>query len=199
MMCRLTAGRGYWLLVGSLLTAIVGLGLFVAILVALPELEARLFPNNVILAAPSPSPTATPEALAPMRVRIPADADCTGCHGSGGAINVASVPLMAHPVQGWTNCTACHADDRLVKTAPGHSGIHKDLCLACHRPPEPGSSALPRPHHVVPGTACTTCHGTKAPLPTDMDGRQNCWLCHPGKDNEVLFDEPAEGPLPSGG
>jgi hypothetical protein len=193
---RVVAGRTYWALVGILTAAIVGVGSLLAVAVALPEVQAKLFPDVGVAVLPTPTATATPEARAPMAVPIPANADCNGCHGSGGAINVANVPVMAHPVQGWTDCTACHADDRLVKTAPGHSGIHKDLCLACHRPPEPGASALPRPHHVVPGTACTACHGAKAPLPTDMAGRQNCWLCHPGKSNEFLFGSDGAGPTP---
>ena len=187
MIARALTGRGYWLVVGLLLAAILGLGAFVGVAVVLPETGAALFAARTPAPTDTPEPTATPEALAPMAIAIPADSDCAGCHQTSGLIKVQDVPAMAHPVQGWTDCTACHADDRLVKTAPGHSGIHRDLCLACHREPAPDASALPRPHHVVAGKACIACHGSSAPLPTDMAGRTNCWLCHPGQDNAGLF------------
>lgn len=193
MIRRLLAGRGYWLIVGILVVVLVSLGGFMAIEVVLPGTGAALFAEASPTPAASPPVSPSPEALAPMAIRIPADSDCAGCHAAGDSIAVKDLPRMAHPIDGWRDCTACHANDRLVQTAPGHSGIHKDLCLACHREPEPDASALPRPHHVVPGTACITCHGSSAPLPTDMTGRSNCWLCHPGKDTERLFWQTGEG------
>jgi hypothetical protein len=32
---------------------------------------------------------------------------------------------------------------------------------------------------------------TEAPLPTDMAGRNNCWLCHSGTEFEDLFRQPS--------
>jgi hypothetical protein len=191
-MRRLT-GRGYWALIGLLLVALVGLGSFAAVTVVLPESGLALFAARSPTPTATPEPTATTEALAPMGIAIPADSDCAGCHQAGGIIEIKNVPAMAHPLQGWSDCTACHADDRLVKTAPGHSGIHRELCLACHQEPGPGASALPRPHHVVEGKACLACHGSNAPLPSDMAGRTTCWLCHPGRDNASLFADPGPG------
>lgn len=142
---------------------------------------------------PSAITTASPagEALAPMKAPVPADSDCTACHGTN-MIAQPDIPRMAHPAEGWTNCTNCHSDTGLVKTAPGHTGIHKEACLMCHQPAAASSTnALPRPHHVVTGQACTTCHyaGGKAPLPDTMSSRKNCWVCHTGKDSEQLFTQ----------
>ncbi|HEU5203882.1 MAG TPA: hypothetical protein VFU17_06255 [Candidatus Limnocylindrales bacterium] len=197
MIRRALTGRGYWLIVAILVVLLGGLGGFLAIEVVLPEAGDAFFAAASPTPVESPTPGASAAALAPMAVRIPADSDCAGCHAPGDAIAITDVPRMAHPIDGWRDCTACHADDRLVRTAPGHSGIHRQLCLACHREPDPDASALPRPHHVVPGKACIACHGSSAPLPTDMTGRANCWVCHPGKDTERLFQGTSGEATPS--
>lgn len=197
MIVRWVTGAGFWLAAALLSMAIVALGVFLFAGVLVPEVNRAMS----AAASPSPSPSPAPSSadVAPMRVPIPASAQCKACHGSGDPVAVLNIPAMAHPIQGWSDCTACHADDKLVKTAPGHSGIHKDLCLACHKEPSPdaSASALPRPHHIVPGTACITCHGSKAPLPTDMAGRTNCWICHPNQDTTGLFVSPAQSLLPT--
>ena len=182
------SGRRYAFLVMSLTLAILGLGAFVVAVFAVPG-----FADQYVWRVTAPSASVTPAEsnFAPMRIPIPATADCVGCHKDGSMI--AAVPRMAHPVEGWKDCTACHADDRLVKTAPGHTGIHKELCLACHQPVDPGQTALPRPHHVVTDKACISCHGTAAPLPTDMAGRNNCWVCHQGADTAALFNQTTPG------
>ena len=183
------SGRRYALLVMSLTMAVLGLGVFVVAVFAVPGFADRYVWH---LAAPSASVAPGESNLAPMRVPIPATADCVGCHQNGSMI--ASIPRMAHPIEGWKDCTACHADDKLVKTAPGHSGIHKELCLDCHQPVDPSASALPRPHHIVSDRPCIACHGAgAAPLPTDMAGRSNCWVCHPGADTVALFNQTFPG------
>jgi hypothetical protein len=194
MIVRWLTGAGYWIAVVVMSVAIVALGAFLVAATFVPEGE------QAAIATPSPVPTPSPTTVAPMRVPIPASAQCSACHGTGDPVAVLDIPVMAHPVEGWQDCTACHADDRLVKTAPGHSGIHKDLCLACHKEPSPdATSALPRPHHIVAGTACITCHGaeSKAPLPTDMAGRTNCWICHPDQETTGLFGSPAPAIIPA--
>lgn len=146
--------------------------------------------NPAPSATPSPGASATTPPLSLMRIPVPANADCAGCHTvEDGTIETLPIPRMGHPVEGWAQCTACHADGSLVDTAPGHAGLHRDLCLMCHQPLEPGATALPPAHHVVTGEACITCHGVDAPLPTDMSGRQNCWVCHIGADTRKLFEE----------
>jgi hypothetical protein len=160
----------------GLLTLIVVAGGFIVI-VALPDL-ARTDASQA-----SPSPSAQPSAVAQFMtwVTMPADADCAACHATGGgAIGLRIVPLVAHPISGWTSCTSCHANDRLVATAPGHSGIHATDCLLCHQPAQL-PAPLSRPHRERQNQACLECHnGTTAPLPSDMQHRSEtvCWLCH---------------------
>jgi hypothetical protein len=194
MIARWLTGRGYWIGIGVLSVLLVLVGATIVATIVIPEIN-----RTSEVGGPTQTPTPSPVANAngPMRIPIPASADCSACHMVNGQVMVKDIPVMAHPVEGWTDCTACHADDRLVKTAPGHTGIHKDECLLCHKPPGPGASALPRPHHIVAGTACVTCHGSKAPLPTDMAGRNNCWICHPNADTAGLFASPAPS-VPAG-
>lgn len=144
---------------------------------------------------PAPTSTAVPPLSVRMRLHVDPATDCAACHlGPDGGVGTNPIPVMAHPVEGWTNCTACHADDRLVPTAPGHSGIYRDECLACHEPPGSSSTApAARPHHVVEGRTCVSCHGEKAPLPIGMSDRRNCWVCHQGPEAEAWFGTPAPG------
>lgn len=140
----------------------------------------------------SPSPTNTgPAVVAMMRVPVPADSSCKDCHKTG-SVDVPNVPVMGHPLEGWANCSSCHGKDKLVQTAPGHKGIHQDACLMCHIPrPVNLEPALPRPHHQYPGKECTDCHkpGGEGPLPTEMQGRDNCWVCHIDSENQDLFSD----------
>lgn len=164
-----------------LAVALFGFGYLATVVFIAPTHEAKIElaekANEVI-----------PDTVSLMKVPVPADSDCTACHPTG--VIQPTVPRMAHQVEGWENCTACHADGKLVQTAPGHAGIHKESCLLCHQPPAAGSAqALPRPHHLVTGKNCTSCHGAgAAPLPTTMEGRKNCWVCHPAADSEKLFE-----------
>jgi len=150
-----------------------------------------------------PSSSASPSAPAPSRyvmtwLGMSADSDCAGCHVTeGGTVGLRPVPAIAHPLKGWTECTSCHASDRLVDTAPGHTGIHAEDCLTCHQPgdlPAP----LSRPHRELQNGACLDCHGLTAPLPADMAhrGESVCWLCHrlpeeqpPKPGHRVLTDQ----------
>jgi hypothetical protein len=151
-------------------------------------------------AGPSPSASGTVEGSRDVMtwLGMSADADCAGCHVTeGGTVGLRPVPPIAHPLKGWTKCTACHASERLVDTAPGHTGIHADDCLTCHQPgdlPAP----LTRPHRELQNGDCLECHGTSAPLPTDMAHRSQsvCWLCHrlpeeqpPTPAHRVLSDQ----------
>jgi len=190
---------GYRLTVGVLSVAI---GLVGGFLLAawLPEVTGHV-DQPVASPTTNAAPTSTPApGNVPTGLQVMPDTECTACHlESSGAIGAARSPQLAHPVEGWKDCTACHADDRLVKTAPGHSGIHKSDCLACHEVPDAEGTAPPRPHHLVTGATCVSCHGTEAPLPTDMAGRNNCWICHGGAEFSELFGGPVPTllPLPS--
>lgn len=201
MIGRLVHRYGYPLAVIALLGAIVVMTGVVLTVVVLPELDRRTT-AEVPVASPSPTPSPTvqlsPMASSPMGIAMASDADCTACHLTATGIGTKPIPEMAHPLEGWKDCTACHAAGRLVQTAPGHSGLHKDQCLVCHKPRSATSTAAPeRPHHVFTDQPCISCHGTKAPLPTDMSGRHNCWICHPGADTAALFgSKPSPTPSP---
>lgn len=170
--------------------AVVGLAIVVGLLlgalliiVAFPAFERSGVTAVVPRPAPGPTstlvPTPSPDLVMGAAV-IPATAQCAGCHTTGaGAIGLDTIPVMAHPIEGWGRCASCHAPARLVDTAPGHAGIHATECTICHKPgdlPAP----LSRPHRDDQNVACLSCHGKTAPLPTDMTHRKEttCWLCH---------------------
>lgn len=187
---------GYRLAVGVLSVAI---GLVGGFLLAawLPEVTGHA-DQPVASPTTTAAPTSTPSSSnVPIGLRVMPGTECMACHlDPSGAIGAARATVLAHPLEGWKDCTACHADDRLVRTAPGHSGIHKADCLACHKVPDAEGTAPPRPHHLVADATCVSCHGTEAPLPTDMTGRNNCWICHGGEEFDELFREPAPTLLP---
>lgn len=168
---------------GFAFVAVVGVGVYIY------NNDAGLFTINA-----EPTPTATPSetptvgVVTLMKVAVPADSACQECH-TGSAIDLPQVPVMGHPLQGWANCSSCHGAKKLVNTAPGHRGIHRDSCLLCHQQRTTPTMGLPRPHHMYPGKACTSCHvaGGPGPLPTSMDGRKNCWVCHISAKNQDLF------------
>ncbi len=161
-------------------------------------------PGGIAGAPPSTSPTpSSPMGDSPGGVQIPPDANCTACHiTTNGAVGVKDIPLLAHPLKGFADCTACHNPAGLVKTAPGHTGLHANQCLICHHEnPNLASMSAPplRPEHMG-GQACTTCHGVDkhAPLPSDMAGRgDNCWICHNGPEFAYLFNSAAPGWSPA--
>jgi hypothetical protein len=185
----------------SVLELGLAVGAAVVLVGAVPEL-ARLglgSPAGDVQPGAS-SPPVVPGSLAPIMVVMSPDADCGACHlDAVGGVRTPVIPVMAHPLEGWRDCTACHANDRLVKTAPGHSSLHKADCLVCHQAPVAGASPAPRPHHIPTDQPCIACHGKTAPLPTDMAGRNNCWVCHSGTEFQDLFGSPAPSSAPPSG
>jgi hypothetical protein len=166
--------HGYGLMIALLALLIVFAGVFI-VFVALPDLTSSQA-GPAVTAVPSESPR--PQAMAWLP--LPADADCAACHQTAnGSIGLKPVPAMAHPLTGWTECTACHANDRLVATAPGHTSLHASDCLLCHQPAQL-PAPLSRPHRELQNQSCLSCHGQQAPLPVDMAHRTEsvCWLCH---------------------
>jgi hypothetical protein len=196
----------------TLVTGICLVGGFLAV-VAVPELV-----GTAAISSPAPTPTAAPTttpggamAKSPIGIPMPSDADCGACHFTpNGGVGVKEIPQLAHPLKGFTDCTACHNPTGLVKTAAGHSTLHKTDCLVCHqqRPdasPSAGSTAGSsvgpmRPEHMgAGGAACTSCHGVDkhAPMPAAMQGREgNCWICHNGPEFQYLFNSPSASPKP---
>jgi hypothetical protein len=177
--------------------------------VALPDvggLTALVNPTPAPTAAAQPTP-ASGMALSPIGIQMPKDANCEACHvTTAGTVGTKPIPKLGHPLWGFRDCTACHKPDGLVQTAPGHSSLHKDDCLVCHRAADPatatGASVAPmRPEHMGGDKACTSCHGVDkhAPLPEAMKGRDNCWICHNGSEFKYLFESASPGPSDAAG
>lgn len=200
------ARYGYPATIATLLVAILILAAFL-LLVALPDVsgtaEQRTEPTPGPSAAASATPL-SPMADSPIGIQMSANADCAACHVTkDGTVGTKDIPEMGHPLVGWANCTACHSTGSLVATAPGHSGLHKDECLVCHKVPATNSvtSNPPlRPEHMGNTQPCTACHGVDehAPLPASMAGRgDNCWICHNGPEFTYLFQSPSPAPDPA--
>ena len=199
-MIRRLSRYGFRIAAALLTLGILIVGTFL-VLVAVPDLA------ETTAAAPSPTPVPHPSAsprsamaLSPVGIEMPADANCNGCHLTiSGTVGTRPIPVMGHPLAGWRDCTACHAEGSLVKTAPGHISLHKDDCLICHQTRvEAGenSAPAPRPEHMGGTQPCATCHGVDdhAPLPESMRGRgDNCWICHNGPEFTYLFEDPSPG------
>ena len=117
--------------------------------------------------------------MGPGQIAMPDGADCGACHVlDSGGVGVRPIPAIAHPLHGYTECTACHSNESLVDTAPGHTGVHADQCVVCHTT---SSVPVPTPRHpTLPDADCLGCHGTIAPLPSSMRDKPKelCWLCH---------------------
>lgn len=203
-MTAFLARHGFTIAVVALLAGIVGVASFLVV-AAGPDI-ARLTAGPA--PTPSPSPSATPlspMALSPVAIAMPENADCRACHTTDEGIGTKAIPVMAHPLFGWRNCTACHDTASLVKTAPGHTGLHRDQCLLCHKTrSETGQDSPPplRPEHMGTDKPCTACHGVDqhAPLPASMAGRgNNCWICHNGPEYRYLFEDASPSPSGSAG
>ncbi len=196
---------GYRAAIAAMLIAIVALAVFL-LTVALPDVSR----SSSVRSAPTPTPSVEPSATSlspmadsPIGIQMSANADCAACHvTTNGTVGTKDIPEMAHPLWGWRDCTACHSTGSLVATAPGHSGLHKDDCLVCHKVPSADSAtthAPLRPEHMGNAQPCTTCHGVDehAPLPDSMKGRgDNCWICHNGPEFTYLFESPSADPSP---
>ena len=105
MSARPIARHGFPAGVGLLVTVIVALGGF-GVLRALPDLLG-VAGDSRATSAPSATPLATsPMAGGPIAVRISPDADCGACHlETSGAVGTRPIPALAHPLEGWTDCT----------------------------------------------------------------------------------------------
>jgi len=176
-------GRFYWLLVGCLV-AVLCAGLAFAAVNVLPEIGAGGYvPATPTPAAAEANSTPVPSGVPDLLMNgalVPSGAQCSGCHlTDSGTMGLRPIPEMGHPLEKWTDCTACHDATSLVSTAPGHSGIHATECLTCHMPADL-PAPLSRPHRDRQNMACLDCHGSVAPLPEDMTHRSElvCWICH---------------------
>lgn len=127
---------------------------------------------------PLPSPAAAIDLMPMGLAHIPTSNSCLLCHETGGEAGLKPVPALGHPLDGWTRCVTCHTDERLGRTAPGHTGIEEAECANCHKVAPPGP--LITQAHARLEQPCLDCHGSVAHLPSSMVGRNQdeCWLCH---------------------
>jgi hypothetical protein len=162
------------------------IALLVAInVVAVGALLATVVLDQVTASPPGhpaqqePSPSASADLMPMGLAHIPTSNACILCHQSGGSAGLKVVPAIGHPLEGWRQCTACHTDDKLGRTAPGHVGIAETECLNCHKVAQPGPP-ITQPHSVLQDQHCLDCHGSFAHLPTSMASRDenSCTLCH---------------------
>ncbi len=135
-------------------------------------------PGHPAQATPTPSASAS-ELMAMGLAHIPTSNACVLCHEGGGSANVKVVPAIAHPLEGWRQCLACHTNEKLGRVAPGHDGIAETECLNCHKVAQPGP-AITQPHSQLQDQHCLDCHGSYAHLPSSMASRKEstCTLCH---------------------
>jgi uncharacterized membrane protein len=126
-----------------------------------------------------PSPSASLELMPMGLAHIPTSNACVLCHATGGSAGIKTIPALGHELEGWRQCSACHAGDKLGRTAPGHVGIPEAECLNCHKIAQPGP-AITQPHSELQDQLCLDCHGTFAHLPSSMASRKetSCTLCH---------------------
>lgn len=145
-----------------------------------------------------PASASASAELMPMGLaHIPTSNACVLCHESGGSAGVKVIPAIGHPLEGWRECTVCHTDEKLGRTAPGHDGIAQTECLNCHKE-APAGPTITQPHSRLQNQHCLDCHGDFVHLPSSMAGRNEdeCSLCHkPTQLPPPAYPHPAEARL----
>ena len=136
-------------------------------------------PGHPAQLEPSAAASASPELMPMGLAHIPTSSSCLLCHETGGEAGLKPIPAIGHPIEGWTRCAVCHTDERLGRTAPGHTGIPETECRNCHKVAPEGPD-ITQPHSQLQDQHCLDCHGSYAHLPTSMVGKNQdeCWLCH---------------------
>jgi hypothetical protein len=82
---------------------------------------------------------------------------------------------IPHPVTNRTDCTICHAKDKVRPYPDNHTSFKPDMCASCHKPvlQEVAPAATPAPTQAAPTGA-----GGPPAIPHDLVGRDNCLACH---------------------
>ena len=110
--------------------------------------------------------------------------NCALCHtpegwkSSADAL-VAGATSIPHPVEGRTDCRACHGTDGQMPIPADHKGRTNDVCQICH-------VAAPAPAILHPAEgheSCLQCHGSgqvaQFPVQTHREyGGDTCGICH---------------------
>jgi nitrate/TMAO reductase-like tetraheme cytochrome c subunit len=97
----------------------------------------------------------------------------------------AAVP---HPITARTDCTLCHATDKVHPWPEDHNGFSADLCTQCHTAPAGEGDAAPAvaaptiPHQLAGMDQCDQCHSADGmkPVPDNHTSftLDQCLLCH---------------------
>jgi hypothetical protein len=205
---RRRVDRSIRLLVVADLVLVVGLvGLFaVALFRYLPTA------GHPAQGSPAASASASAGLMTMGLAHIPTNSPCVLCHESGGTAALKVIPAIAHPLEGWRQCTACHTNEDLGLRAPGHTGIAETECLKCHKEAVEGPP-ITQPHAALQDQHCLDCHGSVAHLPSTMASmnESSCTWCHKpttlpppeyphapdlGKDCRECHQSPQTGNLP---
>lgn len=143
----------------------------------------------------SAAPSASIEVMQMGLAHVPTSDACVLCHDSGGSAGLKVIPAIGHPLEGWRRCAACHTNDKLGATAPGHADIAETECLSCHKV-GPQGPAITQPHSRLQDQICLDCHGSYAHLPTSMVSKDpsDCTICHkPTELPPPQYPHPVEG------
>jgi len=119
--------------------------------------------------------------------------NCLLCHASGTSEGIPS----SHQGRTSDTCVACHQPDNTVpqgSEAPSipHVLVDRENCLGCHG--EATLLSVPSSHQGRENDSCTDCHTLAAnpasfvseSIPHDIEGRENCLLCHASGTSEGI-------------
>jgi nitrate/TMAO reductase-like tetraheme cytochrome c subunit len=113
---------------------------------------------------------------------------------------------VPHPLNATTDCTVCHALDKVRPFPENHATFTNDMCTGCHTPtlpvgdggqaPEPGATAAPGAAPVpgeTPATPPAAAPAAAPAIPHQLEGMGECTLCHaldamkPFPENHTAF------------
>lgn len=105
--------------------------------------------------------------------------DCSSCHEMTDELMIAKpFPAIPHKIEGWGQCSFCHAPARLAPPPESHRGLPDVICQACHQVSQTSPPSLG--HVLWRDKTCSSCHRTSLDLPPSHDdrGELTCALCH---------------------
>ncbi len=162
----------------------------------------------------TPTPTNTPTVTAtPTNTPVPTPTPTATATESFQAIvpitdtqTLLSLMVIPHPVEGREDCLMCHGEDKLNPYPPDHAGRPSTTCLVCHGTSEAEEHLPARVKHDLEGRQnCLMCHAVDLlPVSHKTAGfsPSDCLLCHvpPGQGAAgvaTVTPEPTAGPAPA--
>jgi hypothetical protein len=100
------------------------------------------------------------------------------------------IPAVPHPLEGRSDCLACHDTGGIEPFPEDHAGRTSESCTMCHQAGEAEAEEIPPVPHPLEGREdCLACHDTDGiePFPGDHVGRTNdmCTMCHEAGEVEA--------------